>query len=358
MIAMLVELLKNIKQAALTHAVSATMVVQGLAMQQATINDFSQQEKAIVESLTESQSAPQPKHFDNDKYWQDFESLVEASEIDSVSQELVAEVGELYEEQSLPLNKGEASSPPSSSVPLVAANFGVTAVAPVRAPSNSDSSSKKSNSKAPAASGGQNNISADAVQRAVASVNSSESSESEVTTEPSSTSESVGSGGESSSSEANVSSSASGSASEDEGSQEQEQEEQQEEEQEEETFEYLGNVYLIKDGTEQVQLVSDEDELVLDPEAEYSLLVESSEDFGSVNFNLENRDNNDIHQAQENQLPFALNGDSGPNKDLKAFDFEQANYQLDLRAYDSNGQGGEVLETRTIRFSVSFSQED
>ena len=359
MISMIVELLKNIKQAALSHALSATMVVQGVALQQVSVNDFSQQESSLNELIAqqaESVEVNNSQNFDNENYWQEIEQIAEASTARESVSTVVPIVEELYEEFVPEKTAASDNGNSEASSPLVSSNFGVTvAVAqPSSRPPSVGESNKPSLAPKVSASGGQNNISAQAVADAInaTSLNREPSSSSETSptnspSEEASSPREITDISESSQSVSDTGPDQNGEDQEEEG---------QEGEEEQESFEYLGSAYLVKNGQEQVQIINDQDELVLESDAEYSILIAAETDFGSVYFNLENRDNDEVHTAQENQLPFSLNGDSGPGNDLSAYSFESASYQLDLRAYDNNGQGGEVLETRTIRFTVVFSE--
>gem|GEM_PF-4018321 len=128
----------------------------------------------------------------------------------------------------------------------------------------------------------------------------------------------------------------------------------QEDEDDIETFLRLGGVVLYEDG-QLKQLINDQETLLLDTTKSYSIVVEADEDFGSVEFILGNLDTGEeLHQAQENQLPFALNGDARNGELLTAYDFEEGQMQLDLKAFDQNGRGGDIIDVRTLRFTIEF----
>ena len=76
---MLLEFVRNIKQFALTHAVSAAVVVQGVAVQQATIQDFSERDSEIMAVMEAEKNQNRISNFDDEAYWQDISESSEAS---------------------------------------------------------------------------------------------------------------------------------------------------------------------------------------------------------------------------------------------------------------------------------------
>lgn len=366
---MLLDLLKNIKQAALSHALSTAIVVQGVAVQQATIDDFSVMESEILESsLEQRQQNRETQQLSDDggsdRYWQEISEMATASDeaqiANAKSSEVLAELYEPIESGEGPSNSNQATGSSSASgvSSLIAINSNVPLVAPSVEVASGERSQSPSRSPAVAAVGSGNNLqkpseSSDSGK----SVTTSSSSEgkSDVSfagNDISSSSQSSGEASDQPSSEvANSGDASEVGADEDNG------EENQEEEQEEpQSFEYLGNVFLVVDGQVSEIAITENLNLELDPLVDYSFIVSAEEDFGSVVFSLENINSLAVHNQIENMIPFALSGDTGNNNSITPYGFESASYQLDLTAFDGNGVGGEVLERRTIRFSVTFTE--
>lgn len=348
---MVLELLKNLKQAAITHSLSAVMVVQGVAVQQATISDFSLLESDILEISSEAERSPASQANDsNEKYWQDLEVLASANEAEIAS---VSQVASLFENEDYSDNSGELAQENNTSSPQVNSSSSSLVAVASRAPAVAVVPSSGERVKAPKVSpsvapiGSANNLAGrDKAKesRAVAALSDNVSSGPTALTRSEPASSSVNP----------IVSSSDSSSGESSGSADQGEGESDNQDDTPAVYEYLGSLALVVDGEVSSLIVEDQMVLELEEGREYSLQLVIAEDFGSLAFNIENTDISSSQQSVENHLPFCINGESGPNNTPRAYDFEAANYQLDLTAYDSNGQGGEVLERRTVRFSVVF----
>ncbi len=325
---MILQLLKNLKQVGLSHALSATMVVQGVAVQQVSVQQIENQYLLELAVEDNSQSPAEAGYEENDQYWEDIQKMADSPvELN----EVVADLSALYENPEKSPNEEINSPKESTATAPVASTASLVAIAS----SNNPGQVSPKNNNAPkvkptiGSNGGQNNISSENVKRAI---------EEKVKRAVAEVSSPVGFDFVVKSEVGAVANTNVLNEVEEELSQ---------------VFEYVGDVRLFKDGLDQ-GIVNEDDILTLDSTSEYTLIVDSATDFGSVYFNLENRDNQSIHRQQENILPFFLNGDTESSGTPIAFSFEEASYQLDLTAYDQNGQGGEILETRTLRFSVTL----
>jgi hypothetical protein len=376
---MILDLLRNLKQAALSHALSAAVVVQGVAVQQVTYDDFVATETHMISASEEqAQNFDQDLSEGEDRYWEDLNQLV-SDNLDA--QNLVGEnslqekVAELYEP--IPDEALLPADGPSSKPLVVQSTLNIPTLAPV---SSSPSVEVASGERAPAstsksipvAAGSANNIvspqdsnndlnsSAKTIEES-SKADQEDKKDEEIKDNKAVFRESgeVADDSQSSQREAEESSDSPQDESDqnDQGDdQDHLDQEGQEEEEEQESFNHLGTIALIIDGQVAATLLEDNAVLELDSNKEYSLAVVTEEDFGSVRFDLENIDTENLFSSQENHLPFLLNGDFGSINTPRPYSFEQASYQLDLTAYDSNGAGGDVLERRTLRFSISFTQ--
>lgn len=363
---MLLDLLKNFKQAALSHALSTSIVVQGVAVQQTNIEDFSAMEAEILESSLEQREQEESLSVSDsgsdERYWQEISEMAFASESNQeIDPQAVEPLAALYDNDNsdaaeyapTPTPSQKGASPVASSSLVAISNVGPSA------PAVSVSSGERSNSpsRAPAqvGVGSANNLQTADTNKAVegSTRDSSESSSTPTTSsEPSKPKEAKR--GEVASAEVqdNIQDEVSQADSDGEV-----QEETPEEEEEPTSFEYLSSVFLVVNG--EVSDVEVTDNLILELESgvDYSIVVVAEEDFGSVAFQLENIESLAVHNQIENQIPFALHGDRGADSSINPHEFEGGSYQLDLTAYDGNGVGGDILERRTIRFSVTLTDD-
>lgn len=331
---MILQLLKNLKQVGLSHALSATMVVQGVAVQQVSVQQIENQYLLELAVEDNSQSQAEVVYEESDQYWEDIQKVADSPVELS---EAITDLSALYENSERSPREEINNPQESTATAPVASTASLVAIASSNNPRQVSPKNNNASKAKPTTSsnGGQNNISSESVKRAieekvkraVAQISSPAGFDFVV--------KAVVGGTDASANVLN------------------EVDDIDEEEESPQSFEYVGDVRLFKDGLDE-GIINEDDILTLDSNSEYTLVIDNATDFGSVNFNLENRDNQNIHRQQENELPFSLNGNTGRFKTPRAFSFEEASYQLDLTAYDQNGQGGEILETRTLRFSVTF----
>lgn len=326
---MLLSLIKNLKQVGVSQIVSATLVVQGVAVQQSAVNDFSQQE-AIVQELNQ-QAISQSQLSDEtigqqDQYWENIESVIEIAESQNFEEApKISAVADVLEEMISDSSLGATSSPASgnliSGVSVTSPN--PTSPTASKAPSVGPSSPAPSvAARGPAAASGVNGIAKPAEEavpeKPEETISSSVPNNEVVVSEDNSVVEE---------------------------SSEEEVAEPTTPEPENEFDAYLEEVNLYRENVF-VQEISDGDSISVEDSDSFEIQIEESEDIGSLRFTLTDSDSNQVvHGQNENLPPFQLGGGNG-------ISIPAGSYSLLIELYDNDSFSGEAKAEKSLSFEI------
>jgi hypothetical protein len=335
--AVLLSFIKNLKQIGVSQVVSATLVVQGVAVQQSAVNDFSQQE-AIVQEL--NHQANNQNQLSNEstgqqeQYWESIESVIELA--DSKKSEVSSEVSavadafeEIIADSAMESSKASASSSGNliSGVSVApSASSSPTASKPSQSPSVSPSSSGPSGAaRGPAAASGVNGVPKPSEEPV------SEKAEEVINSPVSST-------------EVPVVAPENNSVAEEPSESEVKPEPTPEPVNEFDA--YLGEVNLYRENV-LVQEISNGDEISVQDSNNFEIQIEENSDIGSLHFILTDQNTNQVvHNQSENLPPFQLGGGNG-------IPIPAGSYSLLIQLYDNDSFSGEAKAERVISFNIA-----
>lgn len=335
---MLLSLLKNLKQVGVSQIVSATLVVQGVAVQQSAVVDFSQQEALVSELNLQSKSQQREAKVEGnlqEKYWEDMTVLLEENlPTPAVSNEAVVEIANAFEA----VAKDEVPTAPSpgpvgSPRSLVAISGSSSATSPLGG--NSPQSNNSSPTRGPSSGndvGAGNSV--NSLNGALAEVEAKQDQDSNSPVATSST-------------QTNTESIQTPSAN---NPSEEIAEPTPTPEPSNEFEEYLSNVSLFRDGVLVGSLIEGAQVSVFESD-NFEIQIGENEDFGSMRFTLTNSDSGQVVVSTIENLPlFQIFGGNGGS-------LATGNYQLSLEAYSQDGANGTIEAERTISFQLEVTPE-
>lgn len=341
-------LLKSIKDIGFGQVLGTGVLIQSLATQQ-IISEHSQSNTQELEAVTKERVFDNKRNDIQEQYWEDLNEVMDFKKVVAAKGGLIRPEVKLVQG----LLEEPALAPPTPSSPISSQNSLVVAVA--EGPTVNDSSSSRHTSIENTAKRRAPSSVASNVNGAIEPLADKIEKEENRITQKEIASKSIRSEEEEKRSSVPSSNSESEVDDQDTGGEDQTEEETEDENEPEREFTHLTTVGLYDREGVLVSEIANDGVIQINPAKNYTIIVNSEEEPGSVTFRLEDLDSlRVINENYQNQVPFALYGDRGDMSSLVTSSFGAALYQLDLSAHQGNGGNGLLLEERRVTFTLSY----